>query len=117
MSHVHTATALVAGALATYRLTRLVTTDVVTEPLRNRVWETHPPESSKIGYLITCDHCVSIYAGGAVSALAFVAAHPLARRHLAHVPAMFAIGTLALSGATSLYHEHLERQRERDSFR
>ncbi len=105
-SHAHTATALVAGALATYRLTRLVTTDVITEPLRNKVWEARPPENSRIGYALTCDHCMSVYAGAAVSGLAFLASHPAARRHGAHIPAMLLIGTLALSGATSLYHEY-----------
>lgn len=107
-SPVHTATALIAGALATYRLTRLATTDVITDPIRTKIWESHPPESSKIGYALTCDHCMSVYAGAAVSALAFLASAPVARRHRARIPAMLTIGTLALSGATSLYHEYRE---------
>lgn len=102
---IHTATALVAGALATYRLTRLITTDVITEGLRNRIWEKYPPESTKLGYLISCDHCSSIYAAAAVSTLAVVAASPVSRRHHGQVPAMMLIGTLALSGAVSLYHD------------
>jgi hypothetical protein len=106
MTAAHSATALVAGALATYRLTRLVTEDELTAPLRDRIWETHPPESSRLGYLISCPHCTSIYAGAAVSALAFVASTAISRRHHGQVPSMLLIGTLALSGATSLYHEY-----------
>jgi hypothetical protein len=106
MNGAHTATALVAGSLATYRLTRLITTDTITEPLREKVWENHPPESSKLGYLFTCDHCASVYAGAAVSTLAFVASTAISRRHAGQVPAMLLIGTLALSGAVSLYHDN-----------
>ena len=108
MSAVHSATALVAGALATYRLTRLVVEDEITRPLREKVWDTHPPESTKLGYILTCSHCTSIYAGAAVSALAFAASSPPARRRSLHFHAMLIIGTLALSGATSLYHEYRE---------
>lgn len=109
MNTAHTATALVAGSLATFRLTRLITTDTITEGLREKVWENHPPESSKLGYLLTCDHCASVYAGAAVSLLAFAASSPPARCRNLHIPAMLIIGTLALSGATSLYHEYRER--------
>ena len=52
---------LVIYCLATYRLTRLITRDVITEPLREWVWERKPPEKSKIGYLFTCDWCMSIW--------------------------------------------------------
>jgi hypothetical protein len=48
-------------ALATFRLTRLITRDVITESLRNRVWKKYPPESSKVGYLFTCEWCMSIW--------------------------------------------------------
>jgi hypothetical protein len=43
--------------LATYRLTRLVTADKITEPLR--VWlEARNP---RVGYLATCDWCLSVW--------------------------------------------------------
>lgn len=102
---IHTATALVAGSLATYRLTRLITTDVITEPLREKLWEKYPPETSKIGFIPTCDHCSAVYAAAAVSTLAVIAASPVSRRHHGQIPAMMLIGTLALSGAVSLYHD------------
>ena len=56
-----TALELVIYGLATYRLTRLITRDVITEPLREWVWKRKPPEKSKIGYLFTCDWCMSIW--------------------------------------------------------
>lgn len=50
-------------ALASYRLTRLLTTDVIFEGLRERVWKKFPI-STKIGYVFTCDWCMSIWAAG-----------------------------------------------------
>lgn len=47
--------------LASYRLTRLVTLDDITAPLRDRIWRRFPPHT-RTGYLITCDWCTSIYA-------------------------------------------------------
>ena len=48
-------------ALATFRLARLLTTDVIFEPLRNRIWKRLPP-STQFGYLFTCNWCTSIWA-------------------------------------------------------
>lgn len=45
---------------ATARLTRLVTADAITEPIRDRLirrWG----EDAKLSYLITCDYCASVY--------------------------------------------------------
>lgn len=56
-----TALDLVVYGLATYRLTRLITRDVITDSLREWVWKRRPPENSKIGYLFTCEWCMSIY--------------------------------------------------------
>jgi len=47
-------------ALATFRLTRLITTDVITEFIRTWVWKRFPL-STKTGYLFTCDWCMSIW--------------------------------------------------------
>ncbi len=47
--------------LATFRITRLITRDVITERLRNWVWKKFPPETSKFGYLFTCEWCMSIW--------------------------------------------------------
>lgn len=50
-------------ALATARLTRLVTTDHICERLREWIWKKFgDPGSSMLGYLITCNWCTSIYA-------------------------------------------------------
>lgn len=55
-------------ALATARITRLVTTDRVTEAPRAALVRYFGAES-KLSYLIMCDWCVSIYAGAAVTAI------------------------------------------------
>lgn len=47
--------------LASYRLTRLLTTDAIFEPLREKIWKKFPP-STKFGYLFTCNWCMSIWA-------------------------------------------------------
>ena len=53
-------------ALAVFRLTRLITTDTIFESLRNRLWAKFPPHKSKLGYLITCDWCTSIWVASIV---------------------------------------------------
>jgi hypothetical protein len=53
-------------ALATYRLSRLAIEDEITSDIRNRIWEKYPPESTKIGYLLTCYWCSSVYAASAL---------------------------------------------------
>lgn len=56
------------SALATYRLTKLVIDDKLTEELREKVFVRYgDPSVSKISYLLTCPWCVSMYAGLAVS--------------------------------------------------
>lgn len=59
-------TTFVVLALATHRLTRLVTTDTIFSKLRDRFWRRFPPESSMLGYLLTCDWCTSIWTGSLV---------------------------------------------------
>lgn len=109
---VHAATALVGGALATFRITRLVTTDEITRPLREKLWDRYPPESTRIGYLVSCDHCTGIYAAAAVSALTMgTAMVPAARRHHVDRAAMFLVATFAMSGAVSLYHDYVDTRR------
>lgn len=58
---------LVIDALAVHRATRLITEDELTRPLRERIHANHPPAASKLGYVITCPYCASIYAALAVS--------------------------------------------------
>ena len=59
-------TSLALTSLATYRLSRLAIEDEITAPVRDRVWKFAPPERSKIGYLLTCYWCSSIYAASAL---------------------------------------------------
>jgi len=55
-------------ALATYRITKFVIDDQLTEPLRTRITARFgSPDDSYVSYLITCPWCVSIYAGTALS--------------------------------------------------
>lgn len=81
-------------ALACYRLTKLVLDDRITQPLRERWFARHPPESTALGYLATCPWCLSLWAG-----LGIVGARRLAPRAwspLADVLAMSAVtGLLA----------------------
>ena len=56
---------------AIVRLTRLVTADYITAPVRERLiarWG----EDSKRAYLLTCDYCASIYIGPVVATVAVV---------------------------------------------
>jgi hypothetical protein len=56
--------------LATARLTRLVTTDVLTQGPRDRLvfWlADRGPVRDKLAYLIVCDWCASMYVGAAVA--------------------------------------------------
>lgn len=57
---------LLIGALVTARITRLVTTDRITEGPRNAVIR-RIDTSSMWAYLIVCDWCISMYTGGAVA--------------------------------------------------
>ncbi len=47
--------------LATYRLSRLVTRDELLSGPREWLWKKFPPESTKIGYWLTCVWCVSVW--------------------------------------------------------
>lgn len=76
-------------SLATFRLSRLFTTDVIFEPLREKIWKRFPP-STQFGYLFTCNWCMSIWFGSLVTisytivpSITFVASLPLALSALA----------------------------------
>lgn len=60
-------------SLATYRATVLVIEDEITSPVRDKVFEKFPPQSTKLGYLLTCPWCVSIWAGAGLLALEYAA--------------------------------------------
>lgn len=44
-------------ALAAWRGTRFVVQDELFGPVRDKIWGKWPPESTKIGYLLTCYWC------------------------------------------------------------
>ncbi|MEU7010377.1 hypothetical protein [Streptomyces sp. NPDC046332] len=54
------------GALATARLTRLITRDRITQTPRNAILR-RLPDGHLLAYLVMCDWCVSVYAGAAVA--------------------------------------------------
>ncbi len=88
--------AFLIDALATHRLTRLVVEDEITREVRYHVWEKYPPESTKIGYALTCPYCTSVWIGAGVSVLRHTM--PKTWSILAHA--------LAASAVTSLLEEH-----------
>lgn len=57
------------SALAAKRLTRLVVEDKITEDLRNAWFDKFPPETTKLGYLVSCKICTSVWAAFAMTAL------------------------------------------------
>lgn len=59
---------LLIAALATYRLTRLVIEDTITESVRLWIWQRYGLDSF-VGGLIDCAWCASIWVGTAVSLL------------------------------------------------
>lgn len=59
---------LITDVIATYRLTKLVMEDKVTEDLRSLVYDKLPRESMLV-YFISCPWCVSIWAGAAIFTL------------------------------------------------
>lgn len=56
------AVSVLTDILATYRLTKLIMEDKITEDFRNLIYEKFPKDS-KLAYLIGCPWCVSIWAG------------------------------------------------------
>jgi hypothetical protein len=69
---------LTVGALAVHRLTRLVTEDEVTRPLRERLTKVvsgtmYRPVHPRLGYLVTCPWCVSVYVAAGWAALTVAA--------------------------------------------
>jgi len=85
-------------ALATYRLTRLVTRDSITAPLRERVWRRFPPETTRVGYVLTCEWCASVWTASllVVSSTMLTASRPV-------------LLVLAVSGATGLLTAYEDR--------
>lgn len=49
--------------LATFRATRLLNRDTIFNTPRDLLWNRYPPHASSIGYVFTCDWCMSIWVG------------------------------------------------------
>lgn len=61
-------TALIIGALVTARVTRLITSDKITERPRN--WALlRLDEEGLMAYLVQCSWCASVYVGAGVAAV------------------------------------------------
>lgn len=62
---------VILATIATYRMTRYLTGDKIGEPIRR--WAKSPTRRPRVrswlGYLVTCDWCVSTYVGAAWSAV------------------------------------------------
>lgn len=57
------------GALAAHRLTRLAVQDVITAPLREKLFDRWPPSSDSPTYALVCTWCASVWAGLTVAGL------------------------------------------------
>lgn len=79
---------LVLIALATARITRLITSDRITQPLRTAIVR-RLKDGSELAYLLMCDWCVSIYVGFGVT---------LAWWYFSNTAA-FAVAAIALSAS------------------
>jgi len=83
--------------LATFRITRLATRDTIFESARNKFWRRFPPETSKIGYLLTCEWCLSVWVGSLVVISAMIIPVTV------YVYAVFAVS--ALAGLLTAYED------------
>lgn len=59
--------ALVILALGVYRITRILTVDVIFDTPRNWIFDRFPPQRSRFGYLFTCHWCMSIWVASLVT--------------------------------------------------
>lgn len=48
-------------AFATKRFTRLIVEDHIFDSLRERWFNRYPPESTYLGYIVTCQNCTSVW--------------------------------------------------------
>jgi len=58
---------LLVDVLAGHRLTRLVTEDVITAPVREKIFAKYPPTEDRWSYALTCPWCASIWIGGGIA--------------------------------------------------
>lgn len=65
------------AAIAAKRLTRLVVDDEITADLRAMWFNRFPPETTKLGYLVSCKKCTSFWTAAASLLLSRTTAMPL----------------------------------------
>lgn len=93
------AVALLSDILATYRLTRMVLDDKITEDIRNAIYE-RSPRDSMMSYFVGCPWCVSIWAGLVIFSL----------RRISPSNADIVSGLLAASAVTGvIYNRGLDQ--------
>lgn len=78
---------------ASYRLTKLVMEDRITEDLRNLIYSKFPRDS-KLSYLIGCPWCISVWAGLTIFTL----------RRISPETANIVSGALAASAVTGVVY-------------
>jgi len=88
---------LIILALAIYRLCRLAIEDTLFSGLRARFWNKFPPESTRIGYLLTCYWCLGFW----------IAAVVLVLYLLVPVPTLIGCTLLALSTMVGILDQKL----------
>lgn len=56
-------------AAACFRLTKLAVDDLITKPARDKLLDRWPPEQTKIGTLLTCPWCFSVWVAAGIVAV------------------------------------------------
>lgn len=79
-------------AFAVFRLTRLVTTDLIFNSVRAKIWKKYPPGGDGIGYLISCNWCTSLW----ISTPVFV------MYKIWPTPTLFVCGILAVAAGAGI---------------
>lgn len=88
---------LAVDSLAAYRLTKLIVEDEITSDLRETaINAAYDSGHDKLGYLLSCPHCVSVYTAAFTNGLRFVS--PKA--------ATLVNGALASAALVSLYYDN-----------
>jgi hypothetical protein len=90
---VSSAVSVITDVIATYRLTKLIMEDRITEDLRDLIYSKFPRDS-KLSYFIGCPWCVSIWAGAAIFTL----------RRISPETANVVSGLLAASAVTGVVY-------------
>lgn len=86
---------LVLDFVSVYRLTKLIIDDEIMADVREKVWDRFPPESTRIGYLLTCPWCASVWAAAGLFALKRL--NPEMAQYVSSVLAASAVTGIAIS--------------------